>query len=865
MLVVPLKIFSQEVEKEFKKFREEINKEFDETLKKSDNEFKAFTDSINTDYLNLIMKLEMEFSELLKISFREFNIILPDKQPSDFKPEQVPVYKIAPQLNMSVHLSELKVPFTDNQNVLLLPEGIYRKREADLANRVSIQFLGSSFSIDFDTHISQMPDIIKTDAETIKNRYDYLRNTNYQDVLKQLADICSKMNLNDWDYFCLINEFSKSIIDKPNKQKVITWFLLLESNYKVKIGYYQDMVNVLFAPSQTLYNVPWFNIKGERYYSFQNEQNIISTYDIDYFKGYKYVNMFHNKPLIISELKKTKTITFPFRGKTYSIPVSFDQNYIDYYSTYPMMPVEYYFGIPVSSIFKESVETSISPYLQNKAQTESLDFLLSLVQYGFVYKTDKEQFNHEKYMIPEEMLFYNNSDCDDRTIMFSYLVSELLHLDVIALEFNGHICSAVEVSDPSVRGNMIHNGKEYVVCDATYAGAPPGFILPPFQIKNAVIIDFNNNLNQYRLSKQIWNIANRKGLLQAENTSNFSFSQDGTIFLTGMIKYKTLSESDSEKINRGNARSFIARLDTTKEIKWTKQMKGSGTNSGYCIAQVNDQFLYVFGYFEGTLVLDTTKITSQEHGSFYLAKLDKSGQTIWLQKILLPADSLSQGITTVLDSNGNLKYYMPNDHFPHENSYLMQVDNKGYCYIYAMLPDKISGSNLSKSYASGEHFDIVTYLLSGNDNLLKQNYPKSVSMLYTLFQYLNNNGSVIQGTALQQTFATAYKSKIPDFQTRYSEIEKISELSSSGGIALIETVNHQPVIINQIQAQHESRFKLSYINGNAKIDVLNGIKIGNNQIWNDLNYILLDKTTGEIIYNYDNQYRKKMPVHTQIL
>jgi hypothetical protein len=865
MLIVPLSLLPQEVEKEFKKFSEGISKEFDESQKKTESEYNTFNDSINADYLNRIIESEKEFSELLLKSFREFKIILPDNPPSEIKPVQIQVYKITPQPNLSTFFSETKISIVDDQDILLPPESIYMKKETGVMNKTSLEFLGNSFIVEFDSNMSQIPELVITDAETIRNSFDYIRNTNYPGVLKQLVSISSQMNLNDWDYFCLINEFSKLVVDKPNSQKFIMWFLLLESNYKVKIGYHQDTLSILFAPAQTLYNMPWYNIKGERYYSMQNEPKTIKTYDIDYFKGYKYVNMFHTKPLILEESKKTKTITFPFMGETYSIPISFNQRYVDYYSTYPLLPVEYYFASPVSSIFKESVHISIAPYLQNKTQLESLHYLLSLVQYGFNYKTDIEQFNHEKYMVPEEIVYYNNSDCDDKTILFTYLVRELLHLDVIALSFKGHICSAVEVSDHSIKANLTYNGKQYVACDATYSGAPPGIILPPFMISNAVIIDFNNYLNNFHTEKQIWASANKKGLLQSENTSNISVSQDGTSFLTGIMNFDKLAESAVSKVDKENAMTFIARLDSAKNIKWLKRLQGTGTNFGYCISQTTDQFLYVFGYFEDTLALDNYKISAQDGGSFYLAKLNELGQSIWLEKILLPVDSLSRGLTAVLDSNGKLKYYMPNDHFPHENNYLMNVDDKGYCYIYAMLPSKMSGLNLSKYYASGEHFDIVSYLLKGNDNLLKQNYPKSLSMLFSLFQYLTNYGSVIQGTALKQTLLTAYGSKIPDFTNKYPEIGMISEMSNAGGITLIKTVNCQPVTINPLQAQHESRLKLTYINGNAKIDILNGVKIGNNQIWNDLNYILLDKTTGEVIYNYDNQYRKKMPVHTQIL
>jgi hypothetical protein len=864
MLLISIIAYPQEEQKEFQKFRNDIQIDFDKDLEKSQNEYNVFIDSINKDYLSLILKAEKEFSELLTESFREFKLNTAIEKTEDTKPKQIPKYKIIQQQSSSDHLRERKISLGEPQESLLLP-GSVDGQFAGLNRNISFQFLGSFLSVYSDERMSQMPDVQITDSITIKNSYDFLLNTDYPIVLNQFAEISSQLNLNDWDYYCLINEFSKSLTDNPNKQKLIAWFLLLESNYKVKIGYFNNDVSILFATAQILYNTPWFIINGERYYVIKYKHHTIITYDIDYFKGYKYMNMFHDKPIQLEEVIKNKTISFPFRGKSYSISVSYNQNYVDYYATYPLIPVDYYFALPVSSTFKESVEINIAPYLQNKNQQESLHFLLSLVQYGFSYKTDLDQFSKEKYMVPEEVLYYPNSDCDDKTILFSYLVSELLHLDIIALDFNGHICSAVGVSDSSVKGNIIHDGKEYIVCDATYVGAPPGIMLPTFKINDAEILDFNKNLNQFILAKKIWSSVIDKGLLRAENSNNITVSQDRCTFLTGMIINDKLTYSENAKINVGNSTSFVARLDSVKEIQWVKQFRGSGTNFGYCISEVNDQFLYVFGYFEDTLILDNFKIEAQEQGSYYLAKLNKTGKPYWLKKIYLPIDSLSQGLTMVFDSNGNLKYYLANDHYPHGDNYLMKVDGKENCYIYAVIPKKNSSEEISKFYLSGADFDIISYLVNGNNNLLKQNVPGSVSMLYTLFKYLNNNGSVIQGTSILETITDVNKNLKSDLSGQYSEIGKISEIINSEGITYIRTTNHQPINISPLQAQHGSRMKLSYINGNAKIDVLYGIRIGSNQIWNDVNSILLDKTTGQIIYNYDNRYRKKMPVHSQLL
>jgi len=198
---------------------------------------------------------------------------------------------------------------------------------------------------------------------------------------------------------------------------------------------------------------------------------------------------------------------------------------------------------------------------------------------------------------------------------------------------------------------------------------------------------------------------------------------------------------------------------------------------------------------------------------------------------------------------------------------MIQVDGRGNCYINASIPLKASRTVLNRSYSieSGDKFDIVSYLINNNDNLIKQNFPKSVSLLYTLFQYLMNNGSVLDGSSLQKTISTVYKDVISTITNGYSDVDKISEISNYSGITWIKTVNKLPVILNNWQVQHESRLKLAFTNGYAKIGVLNGIKNKGDQVWKDVNYILLDRATGEIKLGYGNQYQKKMPVPSQLL
>lgn len=855
MFLVQTVAISQQ--KDFKKWEEEMEKDFDSAEKEFRNGFSHFVDSVNQEYINLIREAEKDFLKLLKDSFREFEVINAESKSPVSKPQKIPLYKKAPSIDFDeVKIGRKALSKTNNRIILIQEssgENKYKKTES-----VRMNLWRNEFSLSFDTLISQV-NLNQAGPEAFKDCYEFLLNTNYSPLIEQMADISGRLNLSDWDYFCMVNEFSKNVSADINNQKVLSWFLLLESGFKVKIGYHDNDIALLFAPAQTIYNMPFFDIRGERYYTLSFHHQKVTTYEIDHFKGINYINIWRDKPLLIPELAKNKTIKFPFKGSVFNIELSYDQNYIDYYSNIPDIKVDYYFALPVSSLFKESIEAKIGPLLENKSLYESLHFLLSLVQYGFDYKTDAEQFNKEKYMTPEETFHYEFSDCDDRAILYSWLVSDLLDLDNIAIDFGDHLCVAVEVTDKELRGGIRYNGKDYIICDPTYRGAPPGILFPQYRYKEAGIIDFAKNLGTYRYTMRIWEKANSLGLLQAENSSNIVVTNDGSIFLTG--SYSSLDPSFA-----GRSGSFVAKLNSPEEIQWEKNIIGEGRNYGYCISVFNDRYLYVFGYFENSITIDNQTISSKNGSDFFLAQLDLSGNLLWLKSIETPHDSASQGLTVVLDQEGSMKYYMPNDHFPPEKNYLMEVDEKGRCYIYAALPWPDKKTIRSKAFVRGDDFNIVSYLLKSNEAMLMQNYPRSVSFLYTIIRYLNEDReSTLKGSSILEVIKEIYSNVSGYLIERYSDIGRISEIRNSEGLTVINTIDQKPITFHYLQALHGSRLKLSYINGNAKITVLNGVKIGNDRIWNRLNYILLDRVTGEIVYNYDNQYRKKMPVHTQLL
>ena len=109
--------------------------------------------------------------------------------------------------------------------------------------------------------------------------------------------------------------------------------------------------------------------------------------------------------------------------------------------------------------------------------------LLRFVQTAFPYETDQDQFGVEKWQAPEEILYYRLSDCDDRSILYAFLLREVLGWDDVAmLRYPGHLAVAVPQRRIGVSGDSVRvQGESYIVTDPTYIGADVGMAMPQFR------------------------------------------------------------------------------------------------------------------------------------------------------------------------------------------------------------------------------------------------------------------------------------------------------------------------------------------------------------------------------------------------
>lgn len=122
------------------------------------------------------------------------------------------------------------------------------------------------------------------------------------------------------------------------------------------------------------------------------------------------------------------------------------------------------------------------------SQRYAVEQLLNWVQTAFIYEYDDKIWGKDRTFFPEETLYYPYSDCEDRAILFTRLVRDILGLECLLVYYPGHLASAVCFNEETNGDHIILNGKKYTICDPTYINAPVGITMPGMDNKIAKVI-----------------------------------------------------------------------------------------------------------------------------------------------------------------------------------------------------------------------------------------------------------------------------------------------------------------------------------------------------------------------------------------
>lgn len=484
---------------EFQKWLNQNKSEFKQYLDEQD---KAFADFLKQKWTNHEVKPEK------KRDIQPKPTVIPKADPKDkvveTKPAPTPKPKSKPN-EKPITSPNPKQEIAKPKPISPTPiQPIPAKPKLPRSERIApVPIKGAEVRFSFLGHSISLPKLKTTDLKLQKlggnqlaDGWVTLAKEDFKPIVKGLNNIANKLDLDDWGRSLLTNRYTQKLNLSSNKQQMVNWFLLVKQGFDIRVAYDKQSLYLLMNVAQPLYGQTFFNKAGKRYYVVDlNRQRPIKvsrvwTYDKQHNSAAKavYVNL-QQPPVVAGNLKKRKLST-KVNGKTVSISVPYSQSYVSHLDYYPQMDMVHYFRAEPPQATKSGLLAQLKPKLNGLSETGKINFLLNFVQNSLKYQTDQEQFNYENYLFPTETLHYPYADCEDRSVLFAWLVKNLVGNNVVGLQYDGHIATAVELKETQAGDSFNVGGKRYTMADPTYYDATLGMTMPQYKNAQPSIIRF---------------------------------------------------------------------------------------------------------------------------------------------------------------------------------------------------------------------------------------------------------------------------------------------------------------------------------------------------------------------------------------
>ena len=789
-----------------------------------------------------IKKMDSEFSEFLKKEWKNYQSLKDEYTPEVPKPKQKPVYQATEKQTKQLKIENV-VKIEAMAETPKLPFLLKSESSDFTPQTVNFNFYGSAVQINYDRAANISLNAVN--EQNIANAWEQLSKTNYSCTINDLLNYKNQFTLNDWGYYLLTKNAAQSIAKNKNTQTILTWFLLTKSNYKARLAFNNNSIYLLLPSANNIYGYPYFTFDGRRYYMVDGQETNAYTYDKDFPEARQIMDLNIYRPLNTANQVATRAIGMKYDGENYQFNINYNKNIIDFYNNYPQADIKIYFDAALSRITKESLLSALMPVIANLDVVDATSFLLSFVQ-AFAYKTDDEQFGHEKFFFPDEMFFYQYSDCEDRAVLFAYLVKQLVGLDVIGLNYPGHMATAVNFNKNIEGAYVTYNGKRYTICDPTYIGAPVGEAMPKYAQASAAVIENAAQPNLADRASKLWRIANKYGLYQGDNNRNITFNADGDAFMCGYFNGNI--DFMGQPLTAEGSDIFVARINADNSLGFLFKIGSKADDIAYNILLGTDDSFYFSGSFNADLTIDG-KTMKANNGDVFIAKCSRDGKVSWINQANIgQLDSLSNTFAAYFDKNGKrlwTRTYAENEDF---TDYGISIDDEGNSYLTGSLLASVGLMNRSyESVARKSAFAVSGVSATDNGTLAPE-----IASLLAIVNQLNTTRGSLTGDVMQHTIDVNNPQTAEKSPSVYQQFGNVEFIRNNQGIVTVRTTDGKPAQFNSIKLANNSKFKISiYSTGNAQIDFLSGSQYGDNQVWHNLNFIKLYKISGNLTFDYD--------------
>lgn len=457
-----------------------------------ESEFNSFFEQSVQEFSDFRDKINVEYAEFLLTSWKEFNAEMPVEKPFE---KHVP--PVSYDSDRDVRKESRAIPFDKAVPVKLPPkkqEPAHSVRTSDKIQANSIGFTSFGLPLSVSVPANKEFKLASCSARELSKAWKRLSAKEYDVILEDCLAIRKKEGLCDWAYLNMLSDFAKRLLGEGDAATFLTAYLFAQSGYRMRLAKDSGKLRFLFGTDFIVYDRAYFRIGDQYYFVFGEDCQSLKIADIPYPDEASLSFIMDNEQHFGGNLSENRKLV----SRRYSVSAEscVSEGQIEFFNTYPSAQLGEdsmtRWAIYANSPFCETVKAKLYPPLQSmlegKTDLEATDILLDFVQSAFKYEFDSKIWGTDRIFFAEETLYYPYCDCEDRAILFSRLVRDLLNLKVALVYYPGHLATAVRLPDGAAGDYLSLEDGLYTICDPTFIGAPAGNTMPGMDNTAANII-----------------------------------------------------------------------------------------------------------------------------------------------------------------------------------------------------------------------------------------------------------------------------------------------------------------------------------------------------------------------------------------
>lgn len=475
---------------------DDMKRQYEKFRRKAKEEYRDFRHECNREYAEFMRKAWKEFQISDPIPAPKEEIVSPVVRPIDGQ-SVTPVSPID-ERGAEPHVEVVEIPECLPQPLPVAPIG---EELQPMEQFFTFTYCGTQYRVRLgDRHRFSLP---YCNEKEVARVWEDCSDAKFNNVIRDCLELRIRHSLCDWAYLQMLIALGNSFFETgSNEATLLTAYLYCQSGYKMRLAHDKQKLHLLIASKHTIYEYKYFAIEGESYYLLDKETHTPLHICEASYPEEQALSLWLEKTPVLDVMYTDGRV---LQDKSYpeiQTEVYANENLLRFFESYPPSEVggnkmtywAMYAQTPLDKEMKECLYPMLKQQLNGLTEEEAANRLLHFVQTAFEYGYDEELWGRDRSFFAEETLFYPYSDCEDRAILFSHLVRDLLDLNVALIYYPGHLATAV-CFNKEVQGDYLTiDNRRFIICDPTYVNASVGESMPTVDSGNIKVTVLKRNV-----------------------------------------------------------------------------------------------------------------------------------------------------------------------------------------------------------------------------------------------------------------------------------------------------------------------------------------------------------------------------------